>query len=196
MRKHLQYLRYVLRHKLFVFQECRTYGASLWQALVHDLSKFSPSEWGPYVEYFYGGPHPKASEIGVYERQNYGLGRSAEAVEERFNTAWLHHQHVNPHHWQHWVLRNDDGTLLALEMPGKFVREMVADWAGAGRAIHGKRDLLPWYMANREKMALHPATRRWVEDMIGVPEGLRMFRSPKEYESGLPETIMDNGGEY
>lgn len=66
-------------------------------------------------------------------------------VEAAFDVAWVQHQHRNPHHWQHWVLREDDGATKLLPMPDRYVREMVADWAGAGRAITGKWDPLPWY---------------------------------------------------
>jgi hypothetical protein len=39
-------------------------------------------------------------------------------------------------------------TLKALPMPEKFVREMVADWMGAGRAITGRWDVNDWYRPN------------------------------------------------
>jgi len=47
-------------------------------------------------------------------------------------------------------------VVLALEdpMPEHFVREMIADWCGAGRAITGEWEVLDWYEKNREKMAL------------------------------------------
>jgi hypothetical protein len=45
------------------------------------------------------------------------------------------------------------------------VREMVADWMGAGRAL-GKPDTRAWYEANKDKMILHPATRRRVEMLL------------------------------
>lgn len=113
MRPHLQYLAYVVRHKWFVFRAGLRTGAPLWRLLVHDWSKFTPAEWGPYVRKFYGG----------WERL------------DEFDQAWLHHQHHNPHHWQHWLLREDSGLLKLLRMPDDLVREMVADWMGAGRAI-------------------------------------------------------------
>jgi hypothetical protein len=83
-----------------------------------------------------------------------------------FDRAWLHHQHRNPHHWQHWVLREDSGATKILAMPPHFVREMVADWMGAGRAITGKWDLPIWYAKNREKIQLHAASREIAENLI------------------------------
>lgn len=149
MSPHLQYATYVARHKWFVLVAGRSTGAPLWRLLIHDWSKLTPAEWGPYVRSFYGGERTPA-------------------VKAAFDAAWLHHQHHNPHHWQHWVLRKDDGTLKPLPMPTPLVREMVADWMGAGRAINGERYADGWYRDNADKMVLHPDTRRDVERLLGV----------------------------
>jgi hypothetical protein len=86
-----------------------------------------------------------------------------------FNVAWLHHQHRSPHHWQHWVLRNDDGSTVALEMPTRYALEMLCDWIGAGKAIMGRKANTPaWYVKNKDQILLHPATRDWVEESIST----------------------------
>lgn len=54
----------------------------------HDMSKNTPDEYTPYDNYFYGEQTP--------------------AIIEAFNRAWLMHIHRNPHHWQYWVLINDE----------------------------------------------------------------------------------------
>jgi hypothetical protein len=142
---HLRYASYVARHKWFVFRAGLKTGAPLWRLLIHDWSKLTPAEWGPYVRTFYAKEKARAGE---------------------FDKAWLHHQHRNPHHWQHWLLQEDDGDLKALRMPDKLVREMVADWMGAGRAITGKWDVASWYEANTHKITLHPEVRVRVENLI------------------------------
>jgi hypothetical protein len=142
---HRKYASYVARHKWFVFRAGLKTQAPFWRLVIHDWSKLSPAEWGPYVRTFY----------------------TDHAREGEFDKAWLHHQHRNPHHWQHWVLREDDGDTKALRMPYKFVREMVADWMGAGRAITGRWDVATWYDANAHKMVLHPDVRVQVEHLIG-----------------------------
>jgi Family of unknown function (DUF5662) len=148
MKKHLRYRWYVLRHKWYVFRECAKRGIWL-QGLIHDWSKFLPEEWGPYAEFFYG------SKI---------IDSKAAAA---FNVAWLHHQHRSPHHWQHWVLREDDGSTIALEMPRRFAVEMLCDWIGAGKAILGAKANTPaWYMKNKEQIVLHPKTRELVEHSL------------------------------
>lgn len=95
--KHLKYLCYVLRHKWFVLIECCKLGIS-WRGIVHDLSKFTPTEWFPYVEKFYGDRPSPRDATGAYDPLSVG---------GLFDRAWLHHQHYNDHHWQWWILRGD-----------------------------------------------------------------------------------------
>lgn len=160
MKAHWLYLKYVLRHKWYVFLWCCRYGIPF-AGIVHDLSKFSPAEWSPYVDKFYGGPYPEA---------NYGDMRNQlddmytqPWVDRRFDEAWNHHQKANPHHWQYWVLLEDSGKVEPLDMPLRYRKEMLADWRGAGMAIKGIDETDKWYKANRDKMQLHPATRKWIE---------------------------------
>ncbi len=152
MISHLKYLLYVLRHKWFVFIECCKLGIP-WRGLLHDLSKFSPVEWGPYVETFYGSKPSPRDASGAYDPSRVGGA---------FDIAWLHHQHCNPHHWQWWVLRGDEDAQKVLSMPLIYLKEMLADWRGAGRA-QGKPDTAGWYRKNKNKMVLHPESRAWIE---------------------------------
>jgi len=151
MSPHLRYLSYLIRHKWFVFVAGLKVGAPLWRLIIHDWSKSLPSEWLAYVESFYGGHNPRP-----------------QWVKEDFDRAWLRHQHRNDHHWQHWVLRNDDGSTKPLQMPIACAEEMVADWAGAGRAITGKWEVAAWYAKNHEKILLHPNTAAVVDAMLKV----------------------------
>jgi DNA-binding transcriptional MocR family regulator len=151
MKNNIAYLRYLIRHKYFVFLAGRKAGVSLVRLLIHDWSKFTFREWIAYREYFYG--------------------TRTEAVTEAFNRAWLHHIHWNKHHFQHWVLIEDpssDEQIKALKMPEKYVREMVADWYGAGRAIFGKWGAAEWYQERKDKIIIHPDTRVLVECLIGM----------------------------
>ena len=143
----IKYLHYIARHKWHVFRAACRLGVP-WLGIVHDLSKFLPSEFFPYLEYFYGSG-----------------GRRAEA-QAAFDAAWLRHIHRNKHHWQHWVLREDDGGTKPLEMPDRYAQEMVADWIGAGIAITGRDNLSGWYAQNRDRMLLAPHTRQWVDAFV------------------------------
>lgn len=52
---------------------------------------------------------------------------------------------------------------IALPMPDKCRREMLADWRGASKAATGKDDTQNWYRKNKDKIILHPDTREWIE---------------------------------
>lgn len=160
MKNHFQYLRYVIRHKWFVFIACRKLGVPLWQSIVHDSSKFSILEWSAYVNSFYNKDGSKR-----YTKTDSGTLNTSQ-VSERFAYAWLSHQKRNLHHWQAWVLINDEDGTTPLKMPERYVYEMIADWDGAGRAITGKSDPYSWYVRNGHKMILHEETRRLVVDIL------------------------------
>lgn len=79
----------------------------------HDLTKYSPDEYGAYDRYFYRND-------------------DSEDIQKEFDQAWLHHIRCNPHHWQHWVLIEDDSDsqekLKPLPIPDNYILEMICDW--------------------------------------------------------------------
>jgi len=179
MRRHWQYLKYVLRHKWFVFLAGLKLGVPLLTLIFHDWDKFLPDEWFPYARCFY---KPDGSK--QYEPS------------EAFTKAWMKHQHRNKHHWQYWlnignepisnteVIVWDNGNRSIIgdidkyqklkmtirePMPDKYRREMLADWYGAGRAL-GNTDTRGWYLQNKDHMRLHPNTRAWIEQQLDIQE--------------------------
>jgi hypothetical protein len=162
VRQFLAYLQYILRHKWFVFVACCRLGIP-WLGIVHDLSKFSSKEFGPYARNFFNRDGSKRSvrdKTGAYNPNSQA---------EEFKLAWLNHQR-NKHHWQAWVSIGDGGSLNVLPMPYKCCVEMVADWIGAGMAISGRKDPRPWYKANAEDMLLHPTTKETIESILAALE--------------------------
>lgn len=148
MKRHISYLKYIIRHKWYVFKACVKLGVPF-RGITHDLSKFRPCEWFAYAKTFYAED---------------GTGRFMWSGD--FDFAWLMHQKVNKHHWQYWLLLNDDGRFTSFEIPEPIVREMVADWSGAGEAIKGESNPTEWYYENRSKIILHEKTRKLVEKII------------------------------
>lgn len=132
----------LLVHKWWVLVYGRRLGAPLWRLIIHDWSKYLPGE---HRFYYY-----RAVDVSI----------------NRYDHGWLHHHHVNPHHWQHWVLREDSGTTRCLDMPDHFVREMVADWAAAGMAKSGRLDLAEWYARKRGDILVSERTRGRVEELL------------------------------
>lgn len=184
---HWKYLKAVLRHKRFVYEEGRALGLGIWQCLIHDWTKFLPVMWGPYARAFYG---PKNVKTGKPD------GRPD------FDRAWLFHQRWERHHWQAWVHVNaggftshqpapqlgilledsgkvkmldglieavlgDDYKLTPRAMPERYAREMLADWRGANRA-YGDQPLTDWYAKTNGARLLHPHTRDWIEAQLGI----------------------------
>lgn len=121
-----------------------------WQICVaHDASKSTVEEYDAYDKYF------------------YGRNKSYEVV-NNFRLAWLHHIHVNPHHWQHWVLVNDDpkeGT-IALDMPYVYIVEMICDWWSFSWKKGNLREIFSWYDDHKEHMILSDKTRKTVEEIL------------------------------
>jgi Family of unknown function (DUF5662) len=162
LRAHLGYARYVARHKVCVFRAARHLGVP-WLGLVHDLSKLRPDEWGAYARWFYARP-PEG-------------GAAHAAAKGAFDRAWLAHIHRNKHHPQFWVLRQDEDGVVCLEVPENYVREMVADWMGAGMAVKGHgwdrapEECRAWWAANKDRSgyAMHPRTRALVERLLAAP---------------------------
>lgn len=148
--RHLNYLKYVLRHKWFVLLASIRIGAPLWGAIIHDLSKFRPSEWIPYARCFYAPDGSKQYKKDL-----------------TFTVAWNDHQKRNKHHYQYWVILWDRGEYETLDMPRKYILEMVADWMGAGRAITGRWEVKEWYEKNKGNIKLSPSTRKTVDILIG-----------------------------
>lgn len=166
MRKYFQYLRYVIRHKWFVLVECFKFGI-YWQGLIHDISKFLPSEFLPYMEHFFG------SKIGISRgRDETGYYKPTDTGDAAFDFAWLLHQKRNKHHWQWWCLPEDEGGIKVLEMPLKYRKEMLSDWRGAGRA-QGTPSVNKWYEKNKSRMSLGSDTREWIEEQININNGGR-----------------------
>ena len=151
LKTHLQYLKYVLLHKWYVFWECLHVRAGVWRAIRHDWTKFTKTEWSPYVRWFYARPTEKAA---------------LQAHKNAFMEAWRHHVGYNDHHWEFWTKRAD-GKMYATVMPESCVREMVADWRGVCRAKGQHRSAaVIWYLENKKKIAFHPFTRDRVEFLL------------------------------
>ena len=112
----------------------------------HDLSKYSTEEYEAYDNYFYS--------------------KQTEKVKTDFNYAWLHHIHNNPHHWQHWVLINDDDGTYALEMPKEYVIEMLSDWWAFSHESGNLYEIFDWYKEHTKNMILHKNTKKLVEDIL------------------------------
>ena len=108
----------VLRHKRLVLWHCARCGL-IWRGLVHDLSKFSPTEFFESVKYYRGNRSP----IGACRR------------ETGVSYAWLHHKGRNPHHLEYWC---DPECKEQPVMPYPYAVECVCDKLAATKVYAGR----------------------------------------------------------
>ncbi len=107
-----QHFKTITDHKWKVLCYCFQSGLYV-QGLLHDLSKYSPTEFWEGARYYQGNrsPNNKAKEENGYSR------------------AWLHHKGRNKHHFEYWIDYdlNSPRFLAGMDMPRKFIAEMVMD---------------------------------------------------------------------
>ncbi len=171
----LKYLWLTTKHKAFVFRAGLKTGAPVWRLIIHDWSKFTPSEAPHYGRQFFGD-------------QSDPLG---------FTMAWNHHQKINPHHWEYWIPltghnRGGFKDLEPLPMPYWAVREMVADWYGASRAYggswpYGGKFLMDWEWFNQNwfeiRNRMHPETQQRVLNVLSFQFAEDVF----DYQNTSPK---------
>lgn len=137
----------VTHHKWVVFKLCCKIGIP-WRGLVHDLSKYSPTEFWESAKY-YVGTHSPIKEA----RKHQGYSR-----------AWLHHKGRNKHHIEYWV----DEALPErnLMMPYKYAAEMVCDKLAASIIYQGKKWTkefeLSYWENERDKIQINPKLKDFI----------------------------------
>jgi len=161
MTHYFKYAKYLIKHCWYVRKMCRKNGL-YWQGLVHDLSKWRPSEFIPYARYFYGN-YPSGLEKDL---PNGFSGKIKSDIEIDFNVAWLLHQNRNPHHWQYWILLEDSGGEIAMKMPMKYVKEMLCDWWGSSVATGNGGNIKDWYREVKNVTKMHGSTREYFERAV------------------------------
>lgn len=117
----------------------------------HDQSKYDREEYEAYDAYFYGNPE-----------------KTKEEIEDQFKYAWLRHIHNNPHHWQHWVLINDEPEegMKVLDMPDVYIIEMICDWWSFSWKKNNLIEIFDWYDEHKNTMKLSQYTRNKVEEIL------------------------------
>ena len=114
-----KHLHTVNKHRLYVFKLSIKAGIPV-RGLLHDLSKYSPTEFWEGVKYYNG----KRSPISVCKQEN------------GYSEAWLHHKGRNKHHFEYWIdLTTENKTPM---IPYKYAVEMVCDTLAASLVYNGK----------------------------------------------------------
>ena len=117
----IKHFKLITHHKWLVFKLCCKIGEP-WRGFMHDWSKYSPTEFFESVKYYQGG---KSSPINACK------------ADKGYSLAWQHHKGRNPHHYEYWVDKLDEGG-VAINMPEKYKLEMLADYLAAGKVYMGE----------------------------------------------------------
>ncbi len=148
----------------------------LFQALFHDLSKYTYTEFRAGAKYYQGTRSP--NEV---ERELFG-----------YSSAWLHHKGRNRHHFEHWIDYNPkEKRDMPVKMPIKYVKEMFCDRVAASKIYQGKnytdRHPIEYFMKEKAVRVIHPDTSDLIEFWLrtlsekGEKETFKMIRNTKEY---------------
>lgn len=173
-----QHFKTITKHKLLVMQGCFRVGL-IRQGLTHDLSKYSPTEFWAGAKYYQGDRSPNAAE-----REDIG-----------YSTAWMHHKGRNRHHYEYWTdMSPKTKRYEAVEMPRKYLVEMVMDRRAACMTYQGKNyrpaSPLEYFEKSRERLLMHPKTQQQLAHILtmlaeqGEEETFRYIR--QEVLTGKP----------
>lgn len=117
------------------------------------MSKFSPAEFWQNVDFTKQGVSP-------IENQKNLIG---------FSMPWQHHKGNNPHHYEYWMDRFDEGCYV-YRMPYKYILEALCDYLGANKAYKGKTSTykteLEWWEKQRKVRNMHPDNIKFLDMMI------------------------------
>ena len=143
-----KHLKTINRHKKMVMKNCFKCGMYK-QGLLHDLSKYSWTEFSVGAKYYQGNRSPN----------------DAEREDKGYSSAWLHHKGRNKHH-----LDKSNRQLVGMRMPERYVVEMFCDRIAASKNYNGDKysDSFPleYYMKGRSRDMLHPESAVLLEQLL------------------------------
>lgn len=114
----------ITHHKILVMKGCFKIGL-YWQGLLHDMSKYTPTEFFVGCRYYQGNRSPN----------------NAEREETGYSAAWLHHKGRNKHHYEYWLdygIGKGEG-IIGMKMPVRYVAEMFIDRISASKTYQKEK---------------------------------------------------------
>ena len=154
--KWYKHLKTINEHKIEVGKNCFRCGLYK-QGILHDLSKYSPTEFLVGAKYYQGTRSPN----------------DAEREDKGYTSSWLHHKGRNKHHLEYWLdydLEKRDGSMVGMKMPDNYIVEMFCDRVAASKIYHRDdytdRTPLDYYLHGKSKFLLHPYSRKKLEMLL------------------------------
>ena len=147
----------ITHHRILVCKGCFKIGL-YWQGLMHDMSKYSPTEFKVGLKYYQGTRSPN----------------NAEREDKGYSSAWLHHKGRNKHHYEYWIDYSSrvPGGMLPVPMPRKYIAEMIMDRIAACKVYNGDNytntSALDYYKLGLDPAPMHDETRKWLEFFLNM----------------------------
>ena len=157
----IEYDNYLAKHRENVFK-----GYEWIRNNLPDILNFQHNlEW--QLQYNHDRSKNDVEEYNAYDKYFYGNNKSYQVVQD-FRMAWLRHIHLNPHHWQYWVLINDDPNEgeIVMDMDRCYIIEMICDWWAFSWAKGNLYEIFSWYDEHKDYMKLSDKTRKTVDDIL------------------------------
>jgi hypothetical protein len=152
-------------HKYYVFLACLQLNAPFYLAIFHDNSKFNLQEFMYYAQYFFDKNGNPNNIKRIYGENVIGN------LPEKFEKIWLNHQKINKHHYNYWIIF-ENNEIKPIPIPDKYIKEMIADWIGVSKTSLINKDVLKWYLENKNSIILHPDTRIKIEKILNNLYGI------------------------
>ena len=156
MSKAWKHFKTITYHKYLVMQGCFKVGLYK-QGILHDLSKYTPTEFLVGAKYYQGDRSPNNAE-----REAIG-----------YSSSWLHHKGRNKHHYEYWIdysTKEIPGGMAPAPMPNKYIVEMLMDRIAACKVYHGEdyttKAPLAYYELGKDMAPLHKVTRKKLEFLL------------------------------
>ena len=153
--KPISHLKTLNAHRRLVRQGCFAVGLYA-QGLLHDLSKYSPSEFLVGAKYY----------------QGYRSPNNAEREAQGYSAAWLHHKGRNKHHYEYWVdyAASEGIGAVPVRMPDRYLVEMLMDRIAASKTYNGANytnDMpLQYFLKGKPIIVMHEDSKRALEFLL------------------------------
>ena len=152
----------ITKHKYLVLVGCFKIGLYR-QGLLHDLSKYGPTEFLVGCKYYRGYMSPN----------------NAERAATGCSTAWLHHKGRNKHHLEYWIdygaaedsaVEEAHKGMCGMKMPVRYVAEMFIDRVSASKNYQKEKYTddapLQYYRRGKGAYLIHKDTEALLEYLL------------------------------
>ena len=152
----LGHFKTITKHKILVAKGCFRLGL-YYQGLMHDMSKYSPTEFLAGIRYYQGNASPN----------------NAERLDKGYLKAWLHHKGRNKHHFEYWIdysLDPHKKGLVGMKIPKRYMAEMFVDRVIAGKIYNGDKftqeSPLEYFNHGIGGSLMHDASREYLTKLL------------------------------